>query len=429
MRRATLFLAWVVCSGASGAGCTAELGDPTRDAGAVDAGAVDAGAVDAGAVDAGAVDAGAVDAGAVDAAAADSSWVDADRNDARTPACDDGIRNGGETAVDCGGPCPVCPPAPTCTDGVRNGGETGVDCGGPTCPACPVLPTCTDGVRNGGETGVDCGGPTCPVCPTYDEVVLADGPVSYYQYIAVNTLYDVVGGRNGTTRGPVGARGFGTSPPTARDNAPNFTTASYITVSDSSAFSIPTTGTSTIELWLRPSSLTYAFDATVPASSRYVYALGKGHSATYEYGVRFYSSDAVATRANAISGYVWNTTGGLGSGATSIAGLDTTTSWTHFVITYTNFGLYGPDTVNNGYNAAAFPGTIRLWRNGVYIGFGYMSQFGVSPSNSTAPLEIGRRGSSDGALTFQGAVGKLAIYDHALSDARILRHYQTVYPD
>jgi subtilisin family serine protease len=31
----------------------------------------------------------------------------------------------------------------TCTDGVQNGQETGVDCGGPSCPACPVV--CYDG--------------------------------------------------------------------------------------------------------------------------------------------------------------------------------------------------------------------------------------------------------------------------------------------
>jgi hypothetical protein len=37
----------------------------------------------------------------------------------------------------------VCgtPPDPTCTDGIQNGLETGVDCGGPDCPACPP---CTD---------------------------------------------------------------------------------------------------------------------------------------------------------------------------------------------------------------------------------------------------------------------------------------------
>ncbi len=32
---------------------------------------------------------------------------------------------------------------PTCTDGIQNGQETGVDCGGPTCPACPTV--CYDG--------------------------------------------------------------------------------------------------------------------------------------------------------------------------------------------------------------------------------------------------------------------------------------------
>ncbi|MEL6536793.1 MAG: family 31 carbohydrate-binding protein, partial [Bacteroidota bacterium] len=43
---------------------------------------------------------------------------------------------------------------PTCTDGLQNGDETGVDCGG-SCAACP---TCSDGNQNGDETGVDCGG-------------------------------------------------------------------------------------------------------------------------------------------------------------------------------------------------------------------------------------------------------------------------------
>jgi hypothetical protein len=80
------------------------------------------------------------------------------------PTCDDGIQNGDETGVDCGGPdCPACP---TCDDGIQNGNETGVDCGGPDCSACP---TCNDGIQNGGETGVDCGGPDCSACPTCDD--------------------------------------------------------------------------------------------------------------------------------------------------------------------------------------------------------------------------------------------------------------------
>ena len=79
-------------------------------------------------------------------------------------SCNDGIQNGNETGVDCGGPdCPACP---TCNDGIQNGNETGVDCGGPDCPACTA---CNDGIQNGQETGVDCGGPDCPACPTCND--------------------------------------------------------------------------------------------------------------------------------------------------------------------------------------------------------------------------------------------------------------------
>jgi len=78
------------------------------------------------------------------------------------PSCMDGIQNGNETGVDCGGPdCAAC--LSTCSDGVQNGNETGVDCGGPDCAACP--PTCNDGIQNGSETGVDCGG-SCAPCMT-----------------------------------------------------------------------------------------------------------------------------------------------------------------------------------------------------------------------------------------------------------------------
>jgi hypothetical protein len=74
---------------------------------------------------------------------------------------------------------------PTCTDGVTNGSETDVDCGGTTCDKCAdglkcingndcqsgvcsagrcMVPTCSDGVQNGLETDVDCGGQGDPLC-------------------------------------------------------------------------------------------------------------------------------------------------------------------------------------------------------------------------------------------------------------------------
>jgi hypothetical protein len=125
----------------------------------------------------------------------------------QTPAPADGVKNGDETDVDCGGTkAPACPTgkgcivatdcasivctsaicqAPTATDGVKNGDETGVDCGGATAPRCGAGQGCLstadckmlacdtvqkkclaashmDGFKNDGETGIDCGGAALP---------------------------------------------------------------------------------------------------------------------------------------------------------------------------------------------------------------------------------------------------------------------------
>src|SRR3954462_10695053 len=60
-------------------------------------------------------------------------------------------------------PSPAVPAGPTCTDGVKNGRETGVDCGGPDCPACESGRTCavntdcrTARCGDGDGTGTTC---------------------------------------------------------------------------------------------------------------------------------------------------------------------------------------------------------------------------------------------------------------------------------
>ena len=52
-------------------------------------------------------------------------------------SCADGIRNGDELLIDCGGS--QCLPCPTCSDGVMNGDEDGIDCGGSDCIDCSVI--------------------------------------------------------------------------------------------------------------------------------------------------------------------------------------------------------------------------------------------------------------------------------------------------
>jgi hypothetical protein len=70
------------------------------------------------------------------------------------PTCLDQIDNGDETDVDCGGPnCADC--------GDGKGCGTAADCQSGVCAGAPLVcsaPSCTDGVKNGGETGLDCGG-------------------------------------------------------------------------------------------------------------------------------------------------------------------------------------------------------------------------------------------------------------------------------
>ncbi|QQR89178.1 MAG: FG-GAP repeat protein [Myxococcales bacterium] len=121
--------------------------------------------------------------------------------------CTDGILNGNESAIDCGGACAACPQDQTCNNGsdcvsgvcannqcaavahcldaVLNNDESDIDCGGTDCLPCGdgqnclntsdcesmvcavgvcQVPSCSDGVQNGNEGGVDCGGSACDFC-------------------------------------------------------------------------------------------------------------------------------------------------------------------------------------------------------------------------------------------------------------------------
>ena len=75
-----------------------------------------------------------------------------------TASCIDKVKNGTETAKDCGGPdcSDRCSPGDTCV--VPSDCLSGV-CMTGKCKA----PTCVDGVKNGNEAGVDCGA-NCPAC-------------------------------------------------------------------------------------------------------------------------------------------------------------------------------------------------------------------------------------------------------------------------
>jgi hypothetical protein len=65
---------------------------------------------------------------------------------------------------------------------------------------CAAAPTCTDGIQNGDETGIDCGGSVCPPCPptalTCGDVYVDDGGVAgdYSVGITETNLVDATAG-------------------------------------------------------------------------------------------------------------------------------------------------------------------------------------------------------------------------------------------
>jgi VCBS repeat protein/FG-GAP repeat protein len=73
------------------------------------------------------------------------------------PQCDDQIRNGSETDIDCGGSCGKCQLGRSC--------DGDPDCDNGVCVdgTCAPLP-CANGIKDGAETDVDCGGGTCRRC-------------------------------------------------------------------------------------------------------------------------------------------------------------------------------------------------------------------------------------------------------------------------
>jgi hypothetical protein len=78
--------------------------------------------------------------------------------------CGDGVQNGSETDVDCGGgTCSRCAGGESCS--VNSDCQTNLCAGG----VCATTATCSDGAQNQTETDIDCGGTSgCPTCPNLD---------------------------------------------------------------------------------------------------------------------------------------------------------------------------------------------------------------------------------------------------------------------
>jgi len=241
----------------------------------------------------------------------------------------------------------------------------------------------------------DCGSP-------YDQAVLSDRPIAYFTLTA--TPGDCTG------RHPIAFHGTPTvaTLPNGEQTADFDGASQFAEVPDSDDLSVRTTGALTIEAWLRPDQLEFPNSE----ATGYVHWLGKGQPDQQEWAARLYSLTNSENRPNRLSGYVFNLSGGLGTGSFAEDPL-TTDRWIHFALLITSARSRG---YKMGYTALVKDG---LWRDQDSL-----SSYGIRPGNGTAPLRIGTR---DLASFFPGAIGKVAIYDRLLSTSALTAHVTAMY--
>ena len=214
---------------------------------------------------------------------------------------------------------------------------------------------------------------------------------------------DASGGTAGNGDAPAagmsGAAGMGgaAGAPTGGLVAPVFDgETGYVEIPDADVFSEPTTGELSVEAWIRPDSL----DMPNRESSGYVHWMGKGVSGEHEWVSRMYQEGNSEDRANRISFYSFNLSGGLGAGSYFQDNV-TVGEWIHYVGTF--------DDVRT-----------TLYKNGVERDSDLLSGYDIMPENGSAPVRIGTR---DRNSYFQGAIARVAFYDARLGESQAAAHF------
>lgn len=243
---------------------------------------------------------------------------------------------------------------------------------------------------------------------SYNATVLQDRPSAFWNIGSPGSgsEWDLTGhghnaryiGRPAATRLPNGASA-------AKFNG----TSQYMQVPDSAALSPATRGVLTLEAWVRPDTLTFPDTE----GSGYVHWMGKGEPNKHEYVARMYSANNTEKpyRANRISGYLFNVSGGKGAGSHFQRDIRAG-KWIHYVL-----------VLNSKARSATYPrGYTKIYRDGKQMDQDSLIFEGTAivPQRGNAPFRVGTR---DLRSFFKGAIGKVAIYDKELPAQRIAAHY------
>jgi hypothetical protein len=270
---------------------------------------------------------------------------------------------------------------------------------------------------------------------SYNQTVLMDHPVAFWNLNATaNTESDLTG--NGNTGQYLGGQPSPTTIPNGDQVAVFNGTSEYLNIPSNASFSIPTKKYLTWEVWIRPDVLQFPHS---DGTGDYVDIMGKcaNYNPTCEWESRMYNTNTPGEppppRSNRMSAYVFNPSAHLGAGADwqPVSGLIQPGQWYHIVGEYTT----DPNLTPPGCpDAASFPGAINIWVNGVkwsqanHAPTGCMSQgsgsgIQVTPVANNSPLNIGTMATD---TWFEGAIGKVAIYNYLLTQGQITNHYQTM---
>jgi hypothetical protein len=180
--------------------------------------------------------------------------------------------------------------------------------------------------------------------------------------------------------------------------------ADYVSFPSRPQYSIATTGALTVEYLMRPDTLQFAD----MEGSGYVYVLGKGDPGKHEWYGRMYSKVNDENRPNRISGYAFNSTGGLGAGS-YVQEPVVVGQWIQITLVF-----------NSAAKSSAYPmGYVKLYRNGVLRDTDSLADYNIKPTAGTAPFRIGT-GYLDSY--FKGAVGPVSFFDRELTASRIQAH-------
>jgi hypothetical protein len=198
------------------------------------------------------------------------------------------------------------------------------------------------------------------------------------------------GGRGGGAGGAGGAGGG------ASDGAPVFDgRTGFVEIPDADQLSETATGAFTVEAWIRPDSTSMPRQE----SSGYVHWMGKGVTGQHEWVARMYQDGNADDRANRISFYSYNLTGGLGAGSYFQDSV-TAGAWIHYAGEFDDVNTY-------------------IFKNGVLRDQDPLSGYDITPGNGTAPVRIGTR---DMNSFFQGSIARVAIYSTRLPAQTLAAH-------